>query len=77
MTYPADAETVRLRAVPSVDDQLFQRLTVLAESLAEAHAEMDAALLLRDVEVACRASRRLASVCWLFREAADKHRGAA
>lgn len=60
------------RVVPSVDDQLFQRLTVLAGTLAEAHAEMDAALLLCDVEVACRASRRLASVGWLFREAADK-----
>lgn len=65
------------RVVPSVDDQLFQRLTVLAGTLAEAHAEMDAALLLSDVEVARRACRRLASVGWLFREAADKHRDAA
>lgn len=67
----------RIREVPSTDEQLLIRCRWLMDVLAEAQDEMAAALLLGDVEVASRASRRLASVGWSFREAADKHRDAA
>lgn len=70
--------TVELvRTVPSTDELLLQRCACLMDVLAEAQDEMAAALLLGDVEVASRACRKLSSVGWLFREAADKHRDAA
>jgi len=71
------AEIRELRAVPSTDDLLLQRCRYLMDQLAVAQDEMSAALLVDDVEVACRAGRKLSSVGWLFREATDKHRDAA
>lgn len=64
------------RIVPTPDEQLLQRCTVLMDTLAEARDEMIAAILLGDVEVACRAARKLSSCGWLFKEAADKRRDA-
>lgn len=55
-------------------DVLFEaRASYLMDLLAEAQDELVAALGNCDVEAGKAAARKLASVGWLFREAADKH----
>lgn len=62
-----------VRTVPSADEQLLLRATALMAPLAEAQAEMDAALDAGDVATVKAAGRRLMSLGWLFKEAGDKH----
>lgn len=61
-----------VRDVPTRDELFEYRCRQLMRRLAVAQAEMDAALLGDDLGVAAAAARKLASIGWLLRNAADK-----
>lgn len=63
--------------VPTRDEVFEYRCRLLMDALAVAQDEMSTALLAGDLVVAAAAARKLASVGWLFREAADKRERAA
>ena len=68
------AAPVVLRMVPSPGQKLEQRLRYLMDVLVAAQDELAGALLDDfDAVVAAACARRLSSVGWLMREAADKH----
>lgn len=58
--------------VPTRDELFELRCRLLMRRLAVAQAEIDAALLGDELEVAAAAARKLASIGWLLRDAADK-----
>lgn len=69
-----------VRDVPTRDEVFEYRCRLLMDQLAVAQDEMASALLAGDLELAAAAARKLASIGWLLREAADKRdraRGAA